>query len=543
MYKIVAVSMNSKGELEYSFTDNFKAFQASDAGSAYKDLTIDNYLAYEASSDDINQLIGTYSAYAKANSISADYTATTETKTTVGSTTYYYAEFDNVGLGLYAVISDGNANNALIYQNVTATVAPSAVDGKYVVYDEYEVYMKTSEPTITKTATDTNNKAFTNGVTNLQQIKYTITVTVPKFPEGATNTTFYVKDIPSPGVTILTNIACVDVYVDKNIDGTAGWYSSDYSGNYELSDDAGIYTVTFSEGNLYVDFDYESIKECNTITITYMAIINENAYGIVGEAMENTAKLIYANSPFVGTTYDPTGDEDRPTEDTPGYGVKTDTADVYTYGVVVHKTDSETGEGLEGAVFEIYNDENSNFRIGTLTTGSNGYGAFVGLAYGTYYLKEVTAPVGYTISNEVTEFTISDESVMSNYYLSATITYESNISSGSAYSGAYVYDAQSKNNNGQLLYMGGWASTTGQCTDSKYSPAYTGSVVLTATPTDNSYSGVALPTIEITNTAGKSLPGTGGIGVVPFIAVGSVLMIGAVVVLVTRKRMRDVQQG
>ena len=48
-------------------------------------------------------------------------------------------------------------------------------------------------------------------------------------------------------------------------------------------------------------------------------------------------------------------------------------------------------------------------------------------------------------------------------------------------------------------------------------------------------------TVKVVNKAGSTLPETGGIGTTIFYVLGGVLMVGAVVLLVTRKRMRDAE--
>ncbi len=64
-----------------------------------------------------------------------------------------------------------------------------------------------------------------------------------------------------------------------------------------------------------------------------------------------------------------------------------------TGAVEVRVTDSETGEALEGVEFEIYDD--SDNVVGTITTDEGGYCKEGVLAYGDYYLKQVSVPVGY----------------------------------------------------------------------------------------------------------------------------------------------------
>ncbi|QNM06231.1 SpaA isopeptide-forming pilin-related protein [Qiania dongpingensis] len=70
----------------------------------------------------------------------------------------------------------------------------------------------------------------------------------------------------------------------------------------------------------------------------------------------------------------------------------------------IRKTDAaDSSRNLSGAVFEIYDNEIcSGTPVGTITTDGSGYGLSPILPVGkAYYLKEVTAPAGYSVLTEV----------------------------------------------------------------------------------------------------------------------------------------------
>ncbi len=72
------------------------------------------------------------------------------------------------------------------------------------------------------------------------------------------------------------------------------------------------------------------------------------------------------------------------------------------------KEDSTTGEPLAGAVFNIHLADGTS--IGdTEPTGPNGYTSLSGLKPGSYVVKEVKAPDGHILSDEVKTFTITEE--------------------------------------------------------------------------------------------------------------------------------------
>ena len=128
------------------------------------------------------------------------------------------------------------------------------------------------------------------------------------------------------------------------------------------------------------------------VRVYFDAVIDEDA--ILGTEIPNQAHISYENN--VGVDFEK--DSDKP--------------EVHTGGLKLHKVDASNGKALAGATFTLNTqDENGDYTvIATATTDANGEILFSGIAYGTYYLIETEAPVGYNLLTEPVEVTISSNS-------------------------------------------------------------------------------------------------------------------------------------
>lgn len=81
--------------------------------------------------------------------------------------------------------------------------------------------------------------------------------------------------------------------------------------------------------------------------------------------------------------------------------------------LAVQKVDAETGKpepiasnlSFEGAEFGIYSDSQCTNLVEKITTNKDGYAESKGLFLNTYYIKELKAPVGYTLNTDVITIT------------------------------------------------------------------------------------------------------------------------------------------
>ncbi|SDK24284.1 isopeptide-forming domain-containing fimbrial protein [Streptococcus gallolyticus] len=220
----------------------------------------------------------------------------------------------------------------------------------------------------------------------------------------------------------------------------------------------------------------DGVTSSTKVVVEYTATLNENAV-IGSEGNPNTVKLIYSNNPNY------TGDgETSPHGETPE-----DTVIVFTYKVVVNKVKEDGTTALPGAGFTLYKkDSSGNWNeVETISAGDTTTFTFSGLDDGDYKLEETTTPNGYNTIDPV-EF---------------TVTAGHDVTS----------DSPALN------------SLSGDVT--------TGELTFTSSTTDGSL------TTDVVNKKGSVLPSTGGMGTTILYVVGTILVLAAGILLVTKKRM------
>lgn len=213
----------------------------------------------------------------------------------------------------------------------------------------------------------------------------------------------------------------------------------------------------------------------SVITVEYTATLNENA--VLGSAGNlNKVYLEYSNNP------NKSGAGNNETGNTPE-----DVVIVFTYKTIINKVDGE-GQPLTGAEFtlEKYNNETGIWEAIAVVKSDNGTTfTFSGLDDGKYRLTETTTPAGYNTIDPI-EFTITAE-----------------------------HEVLSDNP--------ALTSLSGNATDDK--------ITFGSDVTEGSLSA------NVVNKAGSTLPETGGMGTTIFYVLGAILVLGAAIMLIAKKRM------
>lgn len=287
--------------------------------------------------------------------------------------------------------------------------------------------------------------------------------------------TFHDKE----GAGLTFNKGSVKVYVDDN-EITSGFKVVD------SPNDGDTFEVCFADLKQIASVHADSV-----IRVEYTSTLNESA-NIGSTGNKNTMHITYSNNPN-----DDQGGENGKTPE--------DTVIVFTYKTVVNKVtenpdydknkdsnndgidddDHEKYIPLKGAGFMLYKKDLSG---GYVAVGSELKGEnmttfeWKGLDDGDYKLVETTTPAGYNTIAEI-EFTIRA-------------------------------DHQIKSDHPELTSL-------------------TGGDIFTGTVENGTLEA------DVINNTGSTLPSTGGMGTTIFYVLGGILVVGAVVLLVARKRMND----
>ncbi len=328
-----------------------------------------------------------------------------------------------------------------------------------------------------------------------------------------TTYTYIFHDTMSAGLTLVGD--SIHVYIaDKDSKGEEPavekeipkeFYDILVPGTDKAPEDACSFEVRFEDLKTVCSADGTPVTADSIIIVKYNATLNENAeIGLTGNP--NNVYLEFSNNP------NGTGTGETPKD----YVI------VFTYELDVKKVAGEdTDHTLPGAEFKLYREidnpsgddpileyviVDSNGKVTdwtinkdadgtTLISGSDGKFIVSGLDDGTYYLEETKAPDGYNkLPNSI----------------------------------KIVIDATTSNGQGWQGSEDG--STAGNALTALTITVDNGEAVGSGDPN------LGIVDAEVKNNAGSTLPGTGGMGTTIFYVLGAILVLGAGVLLIARRR-------
>ena len=400
--------------------------------------------------------ISTADLEAKANEakkIAADLTGQSQTTADgTGETRKGEATFSNLELGYYLVVETKTPSKYVASKPFFVSIPETVTTADGSTWN-YNVSVSPKNQGIPDTDKVPDKKTVGVG----DEVTYTITgPTVPNYDEAYNETTlkYEITDTLSTGLTFAKDKADLKVYTtDVN---SPLVEDRDYTFEYDST--ANKITISLILSKIR-DLKGEAIH------VKYTVTVNENA--VVGsDGTINKAEVEYTNNPD-GTTD----------------GSKKEVK-VYSFKIKINKK-KDNGSPLKGATFGLYRDAACADKIAEATSSDDGvinFGDASKLAAGTYYLKELQAPSGYSALTSVVKVVIS------------TATPNDNT----------TYDFKYSMNEGE----------------------------------ENNVGEDGVISLDITNNKGFNLPATGGMGTYLFTIGGLVIMAGAVFLLITFKKKR-----
>lgn len=457
--------------------------------------------------------------------------------------------------------------------------------------------LNNADNSIDRDATD-ETKPVVETVNVGDTISFVVETTIPKFANNFTSAVFKVTDALSEGLELVP--ASVKVYpgwesITSGTDAISGTelpktfsYDSSTLNAYTVNTDPDNDAET--KNGYIVDFTTDYLLKgmgdaAKKITIKYDAVVTTAAPTSIN-VEENTVTINYSNEPTDTTgkgilkdetkhyTFDIDGNILGQEEAEGGnpwkaaevvkVGLDKDgneiTQTVALHGSQTEETKKQKIGALEGAEFLLYTDVDcteqytntiltSDKKIvsdgtGRLTISGETTPGIRGLDAGTYYLKETKAPEGYIKEQNPVKIeiipTITEHNVYEYYDESGTLK------------GTYAAKDQDSVDDGyiEVHYTYNELDSYVIKINDVQTASYTwvndkvdkqmplgddvvgaGNALITAT------SEAAAAAGKILNTQGVELPSTGGIGTTIFYVVGAILVIGAGVIMITRRRM------
>ena len=380
------------------------------------------------------------------------------------------------------------------------------------VVQNVEVKPKTSVPTVEKKV---NNKTEADIAQIGEKVTFTLTGTLPKNYDDYKTYQYIFHDTLSEGLTLDANSIIVKAYKnDTDVVTLAA------NADYTILTGNGVSETNDPKCSLEIKFDnlknISGLTENSKIVVEYTATVNSKA--TAGKTTPNTNKvhLEYSN--------DPNAEGEGTTGKTPE-----DKVNVYTFELDVTKVDAQSeNTKLSDAQFVLATADNLNFTADNFNEKGEA-------------TENTTTTDLIAVTGSTPNYVINDGTATSKMYVMSTDTNGALNINGLKSGTYYLYETKAPDGYNKLtkpIKIEITATQTENTGDIAETNAFSAKVDKTAT---TATLGTGIVSVTVKNSSGSTLPSTGGMGTKLFYTIGGILMAGAAIVLVVRKRRSDAE--
>lgn len=508
-------------------------------GITYDSLTsaaqVAEILATYNNDSDVAQKFAAVVAKYVNNSTKVESVETDGSKTDSDGNTSYEYTISNLDAGYYLVVDTTDNEN----------ITDGSARTRYIleVVKNVTIEAKADTVEVDKDIVDGDSTTDAASASIGDTVNFRITGTLPENYADYKLYYYQFNDTLSQGLTYVKD--SLKVYVvnksgeKKEFTQATGTENIDYKLEVreKAADDTAITAITVTFDDLKVTSHKDSIAAGSTIVVEYSATLNEDAV-IAGDGNDNTVTLTYSNNP----NYDSSG-EGGGTSTTPPTGETPESrVEVYTTEITILKTD-EKNNVLQGAEF-------------TLTGG----GVKTVVVTGEVFVQVDNDDVG---SETVIYYELQDGAYTTTSPQEEGIDTSKYVKNDKGDYTKYIKKEKVTitSDQGETVGVTGWVDSNGKLT---FTGLGAGDYTLSETKTPAGYN--TIDDIEFTinfdfksktfstnnnnvnaagntlsttvvNNSGSLLPSTGGVGTQIFYVLGVILVAGAGVLLVTKRRM------
>ena len=485
------------------------------------------------------------------------------TETVAKGATSVKVDIANDGqLGLYMAIIDP-ADKATVYNPVFAS-ADYHTDGETnsfnvplssaSYYDEAAA--KKSKLDLVKTAANTADYNGDNGDTAAagDVLTFTVKTTIPGYGETFMSPAFVLKDemtnlelIPGSITVTAEGLDEQGKFVNDEEEEVVGYVLGDKVAAEDSEPNKEGYSVSFTPEYL------KTLTVPTEVTIVYQAKVLKEDDPANVDKENNTVTLEYSHDPSTESQGNPGGDKEYQKDITNHYTFSIDADNLWKGSGKVGESGSEIikiavdrdgnpimseiktssfitpeeyeASPLAGCSFELYTVKNGqkDKKVGSADSDAAGRIKFEGLDEGEYILIETKAPAGYVKDTEEHHIVITANTTTKSYteYYDQDGGWHDAPGDGLT---AYTYEAEELVSY-SIIFDDANVATHTFVHESKDAKIKWSEASSNEAPA------------SIHNTKGVELPSTGGMGTRLFYIIGAILVVGAGVLLVTRRRM------